>query len=235
MSQTQLKRPEPITEEQYHALRRVCSPTIANAIETFDVVPRGEGYTDAGIRCLFPEHGPMLGYACTATILSGQPAAPKRLVRRKEYWEYTRSTAWPKITVMQDLGERPGAAYWGEVNSNIHLALGSLGLITNGAVRDLEEVQRTGFHFFASGVGVSHGFAHLEDFNRPVRVFGMTVNSGDLVHADRHGAVIIPHEVLPHLMKAVQEIERSERVIIDLCRSKEFSIEALDKLVTPEY
>src|SRR4051794_11082731 len=123
MSQTQLKRLEPITEEQYHALRRVCSPTIANAIETFSVVPRGEGYTDAGIRCLFPEHGPMLGYACTATILSGQPAAPKRMVQRKEYWEYTRSTAWPKITVMQDLSERPGAAYWGEVNSNIHLAL----------------------------------------------------------------------------------------------------------------
>jgi 4-hydroxy-4-methyl-2-oxoglutarate aldolase len=110
-----------------------------------------------------------------------------------------------------------------------------LGVITNGLVRDLVEVQRTGFHLFASGESVSHGYAHLEDYNRPVQVFGMTVNPLDLVHADRHGAVVIPAAIAHKVVEAALEIEREERVMIDLCRSKEFSIEALDKLISPEY
>ncbi|MEO7143001.1 MAG: hypothetical protein ABI165_05800, partial [Bryobacteraceae bacterium] len=90
------------------ALRQVASPTVSNAIETFQVRPRGEGVTGAGIRCLFPEFGALVGYACTAAILSGQPAAPKRLVSRTDYWEYTRSAQLPKMTVVQDLSAVPG-------------------------------------------------------------------------------------------------------------------------------
>ena len=224
-----------LSAEDWGALRRITSPTIANAIETLHLRPREAGVTDAGIRCLFPEFGPMVGYACTAAIFSGQPAAEKRRVCRTDYWEYVRTSPGPRVIVVQDLSPTSGGAYWGEVNSNMHLALEAIGVITNGSVRDLEEVRATGFHFFASGVSVSHGFAHLENFNRPVRVFGMMVHPGDLIHADRHGAVVIPHGYERQVIAAAHEIERVEKVIINLCKSPDFSIAELDRLVTPEY
>jgi regulator of RNase E activity RraA len=224
-----------LTPGELEVLRRINSPTIANAIETFDVRPRGEGVSDTRIRCQFPEFGVLLGYACTATILSAKPAPPKRRVSRTDYWDYTKQFPGPKITVIQDLSGVPGGAYWGEVNTSIHLALGSLGVVTNGSVRDLDEVRATGFHMFSSGVSVSHGFAHLEDFRLPVTVFGMTVRPGDLVHADRHGAVVIPLEIAGEVAGAAMEIERAERKIIDLSRSESFSIGRLDKLISPEY
>jgi regulator of RNase E activity RraA len=224
-----------LSPDQFDFLRRIPSPTIANAIETFNVRPRGEGVSDMRIRCQFPEFGVLLGYACTGTIYSDTPPPPVRRVSRTDYWEYTKQHEGPKITVLQDLSEVPGGAYWGEVNASIHLALGSLGVITNGSVRDLDEVRATGFHLFSSGVSVSHGFAHLEDFQLPVQVFGMTVNPGDLVHADRHGAVVIPHEIAADIPGAVADIERAEREMLDLCRSKDFSIAQLDKLISPGY
>ncbi len=238
MSQSSRRELTPDTylkAEELAALRNISSPTIANAIETFGVRPRGEGYTNVGVHCLFPERGVMLGYACTAMILSGQPAAPNRLVSRTEYWDYTRLAPSPKVSVVQDLSDRPLGAYFGEVNSCIHLALGSSGLITNGTVRDIQEVRATGFQVFASGVSVSHGFAHLEDFNRPVTVFGMIVHPGDLIHADQHGAVIIPQSIAREVITATREIERAERVMIALCQSETFSISELDKLIPSEY
>jgi 4-hydroxy-4-methyl-2-oxoglutarate aldolase len=228
------KKNHVLSPAELEALRRIPSPTIANAIETFAVRPRGEGVTDTRIRCQFPEFGVLLGYACTATIVSAKPA-PARRVSRTHYWDYTKRFPGPKITVIEDLSKIPGGAYWGEVNASIHLALGSLGVVTNGSARDLDEVRATGFHLFSSGVSVSHGFAHLEDFRLPVTVFGMTVRSGDLVHADRHGAVVIPRQIAGRVANAASEIERAERKMLDLCRSKSFSIARLDKLISPEY
>jgi|ERR1700722_753461 4-hydroxy-4-methyl-2-oxoglutarate aldolase len=224
-----------LSPDKLAALRKIPSPTIANAIETFAIRPRGEGVSDARIRCIFPEFGVLLGYACTAMILSGQRAPAKRRVSRADYWEYTKRSPSPKITVIQDLSDVPGGAYWGEVNSSIHLALGSQGVVTNGSVRDLDEVRSTGFHLFASGVSVSHGFAHLEDFQIPVKIFGMTVHPGDLIHADHHGAVVIPQQIAGEIANAAREIDRAERKMLDLCRSKKFSIAELDKLISPDY
>ena len=177
------------------SLRRFNSCTIANAVETFEVMPREFTYTGPGVHCVFPDLGPMVGYACTATIHSGQPAPNPRNVERKHYWQYTRDAKGPKLTVIQDLSPVSGGAYWGEVNANIHRALGSQGLLTNGSVRDIDEVKPLGFHFFASGLHVSHGYAHLEEFNRPVKVFGLLVHPGDLLHCDKHGAALIPKEI----------------------------------------
>jgi len=226
---------EILTPHEFEILRKISSPTIANAIETFDVRPRGEGYTNIGVQCFFPERGALLGYACTAMIHSGQPAAPKRLVSRTDYWDYVRRAPYPKISVVQDLSALPLGAYFGEVNANIHLALGSNGVITNGTVRDVEEVRGTNFSVFASGVSVSHGYAHLEDFNRSVTVFGMTVRPGDLVHADQHGAVVIPSAIASEVAAAAKALELAEREMIVLCKSDTFSIAALDKLISPEY
>jgi regulator of RNase E activity RraA len=136
---------------------------------------------------------------------------------------------------VQDLSAVPLGAYFGEVNANIHLALGSNGVITNGTVRDVEEVRRTNFCVFASGMSVSHGYAHLEDFNRPVTVFGMTVRPGDLVHADQHGAVLIPKDIAREVATAAKALDLAEREMIGLCKSNAFSIAALDKLISPEY
>jgi 4-hydroxy-4-methyl-2-oxoglutarate aldolase len=224
-----------LAAEDFAALRKIPTPTISNAVENLNVRPRGQGVSDLRIRCQFPEFGVLVGYACTAAIISDQPAPEKRKVARTHYWEYTKRTAGPKITVVQDLAAVPGGAYWGEVNSNIHLALGSQGVVTNGTVRDLDEVRATGFHLFSSGVSVSHGFAHLEDFGCPVEVFGMTVHPGDLIHADKHGAVVIPREAARETVEASREIDRAERVMIDLCRSPAFAIAELDKLISPEY
>jgi 4-hydroxy-4-methyl-2-oxoglutarate aldolase len=226
---------EILQNHELDALRRISSPTIANAIETFDIRARGEGYTARGIQCFFPERGVLLGYACTAMIQSGQPAAPTRLVSRTQYWEYVKASPFPKLSVVQDLSAQPLGAYFGEVNANIHLALGSMGVITNGTVRDIVEVGNTNFCVFASGLSVSHGYAHLEDFNRSVTVFGMTVQPGDLVHADQHGAVTIPHEIGRHIAKAVKQLEADEQEMIRLCKSGDFSIAALDKLVSSAY
>jgi len=224
-----------LSPEDLKMLRRYTSPTIANAIEVLGVTPEQATYTNAGVHCLFPDLGPMVGYACTTTIRSAQAASHPRRVRRTEYWEYTRSSPAPRVTVVQDLSDQPGGAYWGEVNANIHRALGSLGVITNGTVRDVEEVSSLGFHFFASGVQVSHGHAHLEDFNRSVKVFDMVVNPGDMVHADRHGAVVIPHDLIRLVLKAAREIESRERPMIELCKSPDFSIDELDKLIPSTY
>jgi 4-hydroxy-4-methyl-2-oxoglutarate aldolase len=234
MSVGQAPGSAPLTAGEVEVLRRFSSPTIANAIETFKVRPRLEGVTDSRFRCLFPSLGTVVGYACTATIHSGQPAPNPRQVSRKAYWEYTRDFPGPRLTVVQDLSETAGGAYWGEVNANIHLSLGSQGVITNGTVRDLDEVSPTGFHFFASGVQVSHGFAHLEEFNRPVRVFGMLVHPGDLIHADKHGAVVIPREIVSDLPGAAREIERREKPMLEACRSPN-AIDELDRLIPGEY
>mgnify|MGYP001032084579 CR=1 FL=1 len=218
------------------SLRQFTSPTIANALELLGVTPRQAVYSNAGIRCLFPELGPVVGFACTATILSAQPPSDPRRIWRTAYWQYTARMPEPKITVVQDLSEHPGGAYWGEVNANIHRALGSQGVITNGTVRDVEEVRALGdFHFFAAGLQVSHGHAHLEDFDRPVKVFEILVHPGDLIHADRHGALVIPLDVACHVADAAREIERREKPMIALCRSGDFSIEELDKLIPHAY
>ncbi len=230
---------KPITDkllnsEELEALRRYPSPTIANAIETFKVRPNREGVTGARLRCLFPDLGPVVGYACTAIIISGKPAPHPRGISRREYWEYVRSLPGPRLSVVQDLSPAPGGAYWGEVNSSLHKALGSQGVITDGTVRDLDEVERLGFHFFASGVQVSHGYAHLEDFNKPVKIFGMDVLPGDLIHADKHGAVVIPHEIAREVAQAAHQVDLSEKPMLAACKLAN-PIDELDRLISPEY
>lgn len=223
-----------LTGVEIGQLRRISSPTIANAIETFQIRDRLEGVTGPGWQCLFPRLGPMVGYACTGIIRSTSRPPRPRNVSRRAYWEHIRSAPGPRVSVMQDLSEVPGGAYWGEVNACLHRALGSQGVITNGVVRDLDEVERLNFHFFASGVHVSHGWAHLEDFNQPVTVFGMLVRPGDLIHADKHGAVVIPHEIARQVAEAAQKVEREERPMLEACGAPDM-LDRLDALISPDY
>lgn len=227
--------PNELSREDLEALRRFSTPTISNAIETFDLRTRDEGYTDSTIRCLMPELGVMVAFACTATILTRPPAPERRLVDRRDYWKYLQAAPEPKVIVMQDLTHPSPAVYWGEVNANIHRALGCSGVITNGVIRDLPELRELGLYAFASGVCPSHAFAHLEDFNRPVEIGGQIIHSGDLIHADEHGCVVVPHEIARDLPQAAEEFERRERKIINICKSESFSIDQIDPLISPAY
>ena len=213
------------------ALRRLNTPTVSNAIESFDIRPRSEGFMDPSIGCIFPEMGVMVGYACTATISAREPAPPDLQVSRFEQWDNVLAIPAPRVMVIHDLDDPPAVgSYWGEVQSNIYRALGCVGTVTDGSVRDLDEVRELGFHFFAAHVSVSHAYVHLVDFGQPVKVGKLTVHPGDLIHADQHGVLVVPHKVARDVVAAAAEVERVERQIIDYCKSPDFDVEGLKSL-----
>lgn len=222
---------EPLPPQELDALRQLNTPTISNAIEIFKIRPRSEGFMDASIRCIFPEMGVMVGYACTATIAAREPAPPGLHVSRFEQWDNVLSIPAPRVMVIHDLDDPPAVgSYWGEVQSNIYRALGCVGTVTDGSVRDLDEVRELGFHFFAAHVSVSHAYVHLVDFGQPVKVGELTVHPGDLIHADQHGVLVIPHQVARYVVNAAAWVEQAERQIIDYCKSPDFDIEGLKAL-----
>jgi regulator of RNase E activity RraA len=216
-----------LTPEQLEALRQFDAPTVANAIETFNVRPRNTGFMSPEVRCMFPDLGVMVGYACTAIIAADHqpPAQPK--TSRQDWWRKVLETPTPRVVVMQDSDTQPVGSFWGEVQGNIHKALGCVGLVTNGGVRDLDEVRALGFHFFASTVLVSHAYVHLVEIDVPVSVGGLVVYPGDLIHADKHGVQVIPIDIAPQLPEAVAKITARERRIIEVCQSPDFSIDKL--------
>ena len=221
--------PPPLNADELERLRRYDAPTVANAIETFDVRPRTAGYASPAIRSIFPQLGVMVGYAVTARARANTPTDVG--YSRHGWWDAVAATPSPRVAVIQDLDEPPVGAFWGEVQANIHRALGCIGAVTNGGVRDLGEVEPLGFHYFASSVMVSHAYVHMIDFGTPVTIGGLDINPGDLIHADRHGVQVIPPEIARDIPDACEKIVAQERTIISLCQSPEFSLDALKRIV----
>lgn len=217
--------------DELEALRRYSTPTVANALETFGVLPNNEGFMGPEIRAFLANKGIRVGYAVTARVLADQPQSANRpAVAPRDYWQYIADQPGPKFAVHQDLDPKPVGAMWGEVNVNIHRALGCVGAITSGGVRDLPEAERYDFQFHATCVLVSHAYAHYVDYGGPVRVGGLTIRSGDLLHADLHGVLMIPSEIdLSEMVRRCEQIETLEREIFALAQSPHFSVEALDK------
>lgn len=214
------------------AVRKFSSPTIANALETFEGVIHNEGFMSPEIKGIIPGDTPMVGYAVTARVAADQPPSPSRgAVVPKDYWQYVHDQAGPKIVVHQDIDPSPVGAMWGEVNVNVHLALGCVGTITSGGVRDIPEARNYDFRFFASCLLVSHAYAHYVDYGGEVRVGGLTVRPGDLLHADMHGIIRIPDFVdLTELADRCAKIEALEGELFALAQSSEFSVDKLDEL-----
>jgi regulator of RNase E activity RraA len=212
------------------ALGRYDTPTVCNALELVAPGRRLTGYTVRPLVCPFPDLPPIVGYARTATIratsegVMGQEARDKRLA----YYDYVGTGQAPGISVIQDLdGTEAGyGAFWGEVHSAVHKALGCLGVVTDGSIRDIPQ-WAPGFQALAGSIGPSHAHVHLVDFGGEVRIAGMTVRSGDLVHADRHGAVVVPHDVAAKVPEAAELCARRETVILDIARSKDFTLARL--------
>ncbi len=213
------------------ALRKISSPSVANAIETFKVRPRSQGQMSSEIRALFPEMGPLVGYAVTAVIRAEPEPLEGHRASTFGWWDYVLTIPAPRVVVVHDLDEPRGqGAQWGEVQANIHRALGCAGVVTDGSVRDLDEVRALGFQFAAAHVSVSHAYVHMMDFGLPVKLGGLWVKPGDLIHADQHGVVTIPPEIAPRVPEAVAKVEADERKIIGVCQAKDFSAQRLKDL-----
>jgi regulator of RNase E activity RraA len=218
---------EQLSQLELNALRTITTPTIANALELFNIRPRNEGFMTPDIRCIYPDMGVMVGYAVTCTIRADQPAPRGREVPRPEWWDYILQIPEPRVVVVQDLDRQPIGSMWGEVNGSVHKALGCIGTVTDGGVRDLDEMRAMGFHCFASCILVSHAYVHIADFGSPVKVGGVTVKPGDILHGDQHGVISIPVDIAAQVPDAVAKVEARERPIIEACRAPDFSVDTL--------
>ena len=214
-----------LSAAQLEELRRFNTPTISNAIEIFNIRKRHLGFLPHTIRCLFPDLGPIVGYAVTSQTCAAE-TPEKEPDLTADYLRYVAAKPGPKIAVGQDLDNPPGlGAQFGEVNATIHKTLGCVGHITDGCPRDLDEVREMGFQLFGLNACVSHAYVRLASFGKPIRLAGVDVAPGDLIHADKHGVCIIPLEIAPRLAEACREVERLERPLLDLCRSDQFDLE----------
>jgi 4-hydroxy-4-methyl-2-oxoglutarate aldolase len=214
------------------ALARYDAPTLANAIETFDLQPRDVGFADSRIRCMFPELGRMVGFAATATIVArGAPAEDWAGAGNDALYAHVRTVRGPRVVVVQDLDHPPAhGALWGEVHATIFGALGCVGCVTDGSVRDLDEARRMGFHFFASGPSVSHAYVRVETVGEPVEIGGLRVAPGDLLHADQHGVLKIPLEIAAELPAAADRVIETEQALLRWVRSDEFDPDLLSEM-----
>ena len=214
-----------LAREELEALSKWSTCAISNGIELFNIRPRNQGFMLPDIQSRFPELGPMIGYAATAVIAADSQEG--RRVSPPDWWEVLSKIPEPRIVVMHDLDRPVVGSFWGEVNGNIHKALGCIGTVTDGSVRDLDEVRDLGFHFFSSCVSVSHAYVHLVEVGVPVKVGGLEVKPGDLIMGDKHGVISIPLEIAPDVPKAAQMVEDWERRGISFCKSEKFDREGL--------
>jgi len=222
-----------LTKELIADLQCLDTPTVCNALEIIVPSRRGYGYTTAPLVCTRPKLPPMVGIARTASIRSAHPSdlkGPDASKMSQSYYAYIDEGPKPSIIVMQDLDgpQRAYGAFWGEVNSNIHKGLGCLGVITDGSVRDVPD-SAAEFQMLADRVGPSHAWVHVVDFGRTVTVAGMRVSDGDLIHADQHGAVVIPHDMAAKVKEAAILLAKRERVIISAAKEPGFNMDRLRK------
>jgi regulator of RNase E activity RraA len=224
----------PFTLEDLEVLRQWDTPTICNALELVVPQRRGHGFTVRPMTCVDPKLPPICGLARTGTIRASQPSGRSRdqdMAVRIGWYEYVERASLPTVVVLQDLDDTPGVgAFWGEVHSAVHKALGAQGGVTNGSIRDLDMIA-PGFQLIAGVVNPSHAYVHMVAFGQEVAVHGMHVMHEDVIHADRHGAVVIPHDAVRKIPAAIELGARREKVILDLCKSSDFSAAKLAEAI----
>ena len=221
-----------ISSKQLNLLKQWDTPTICNGLEIIDSRYAGSGFTTQQMICSDSTLSPIVGFARTATIkaraLSSLPANQQEEVSQA-YYRHMAEQPHPTIAVIQDLDMPPGfGAWWGEVHTTVHKGLGGLGVVTNGSIRDLD-VCAPDFQMLAGNIGPSHGHVHVENVGCEVNIFSMLVKPGDIIHADRHGAVVIPHETVEDLPAIIEKLTQQEEVIINAARSPQFTLDKFFK------
>lgn len=222
-----------LSEADLDALRRFDTCMVANAIDVFNVRLRNTGFTDGSIRCMFEDAPPMVGYAATARLRSGEPPIGGGSFHdRADFWRSILDIPSPRILVLEDIDKPPGrGAFIGDMHAAILKALGCIGYLSNGAVRELPAVRAMGLHLFGGSVAVSHAYAHIFEFGAPIRVGGMEVKPGDLLHGDRHGVLTVPLQFATKIPEVAVQLQRREQTVIDFCRSGAFSLEKLREIM----
>ena len=217
-----------LSENQFAFLRSIDTPTVCNLLEIVAPERRGAGYTTTHLHCPFPDLPPMVGFAKTVTMRARDKVdGASYMQKRMDYLDYVAAAPQPGIAVIEDLDQPAGyGAFWGEVQTNVHKALGCLGTITNGSVRDIPQVAK-GFQMLAGSIGPSHAYVHVVDFGVPVTIHGMAVESGDLIHADCHGAVVVPVETIGALPAALDSLLKQEARIISAARAPGATVETI--------
>ena len=217
-----------VSESQFSFLRSIDTPTVCNLIEIVKPESRGSGYTVTHLHCPFPDLAPMVGFAKTVTIRSRNAVGgPSYMAKRMDYLDYVAAEPRPSVVMIEDKDEPAGyGAFWGEVQTNVHKALGCLGTVTNGSIRDIAQVAE-GFQMLAGSITPSHAYVHVVEFGVPVTIHGMEVTSGDLIHADRHGAVVVPADKIDAMKTALDGLMKQEARIIAAARAPGATVETI--------
>ncbi len=219
-----------LTATDLEALCQYDTPTVCNAIELFAVRPRNTGYTDSRIKACFPEMPPVVGYASTATFRSDAwPRQGKTYPDSEAQVAAFAQLPGPALVVFQDLDEPAVGATIGEVMCTTYKAFGAVGLITSGAGRDLDQVRALGFPLFTNGTICSHGYSHIPAIHVPVRVGGLTIFPGDLLHADCNGVALIPLEIAGELAGVCAEVAAAEAIVLGYLKSGQVTVKGLEE------
>ena len=218
--------PTPLSSDQLAALRALDTPTVCNAIEKFKVRGRVEGFCGMDVRCLSPQLGVMLGYAVTLKVDSTTPDGQQDDRVWRAWMQAMAGSPQPVVLVLQDVGPQPRkSAHFGEVMGTLSRRLGAVGVVTNGGLRDLDEVRRLGLHYFGPGIVPAHGQPRLLEVNVPVVIDGVAIQPGDLLHGDVNGLTLVPLAIAGQVAEAAAEVRESEAELMDYINGSDFSIE----------
>jgi 4-hydroxy-4-methyl-2-oxoglutarate aldolase len=215
------------------ALKLVDTCLVASAIDLLNVRLANEGYSNWTIRCQSGNLGPLVGNAVTAKIrTAATPMSGHRMLERRELWQYALTIPEPRILVLQDVDHHPGAgAFIDFERVTIAMRLGCIGAITNGAVRELHRIMPTGFQLFSGCLSVSRAYSHIAEVGVGVEIGGLRIGPGDLLHGDQHGFLLVPPGTVSRITKAAIRVLKEQRKITDLCRSSDFKLEDLWKII----
>jgi 4-hydroxy-4-methyl-2-oxoglutarate aldolase len=222
-----------LAPQQLQEYRELSSCIVASAIETFGVRMHNTGFTQSSVRCIFADLPTMVGYAATARIRSAAPPMDRSgYYERTDWWNHLCTIPEPRVVVIEDIdGDKGLGAFVGEVHATILKALGCVGLVTNGGVRDLHRVHALGFQMFAGNVSVSHAYAHVFDFGGTVEVGGMRVQPGDLLQGDIHGVQTIPAPIAAKVPEVAARLLGKRRAMAQCCTAPDFSVEKLRQTI----
>ena len=218
-----------LSTQQLDALRRIDSPTVSNAIERLQVRPRLQGFAGWELRCAFPELGTTLGYAVTCTADS-TTASRVDAQGQLRLWDALERAPKPSVLVIKDIGpERSRSCHMGEVMATTAKALGAVGCVSDGGLRDAVEVRALGFQYFCPGFVVSHGNAVICDINIEVTLAGLVVRPGELLHGDVNGILVVPESVADRVADEAARVREAERRVLEFVRQPGLTVENLRK------